>query len=583
MSVSGVQSAAEINLDELERRLCAPPSQEAVAEDLLAELVRLVDSSALPSPSQAASMRGVAGTKPPHSLERATLHPQASDEPTGFALVDIEAPPAPKFGKAYLPRGRAIKISALALAAGAVLVGAAFELKGGAPGQPKDSLNVAAAEDSTNPPQRSAETVATLSDAGAIPLKDITQPAAVKGAASEEQPIEPGDHASPADAPSSASLAPTSAGAGQPTVGASSGAPAAVAVNPPAATARAPAPPPDPKPLPTASAQPDGTQIATATPAAADPGEAAHPSGGPQRPAKTAPNSASEAAQVAQPSTHKLDSPTKLSRKPSARILVAKTETVAPGPEAGNGAEAAAEPQASAEAPPAPAQQPVNPVSHAFGFIFGALGAPAASAPQLSGKGAASEQPIELGNYASLGNAPPLTNSAPTPAGASSGSPVTAAVNTPVAPPPGAPQFSNPKTKLSAPIVVAKTEAPAPVPASEAPPAPAQQFVNPLSHAFNYVTGALRAPAAPAPQPGAPKSGNWAIQFGGQKSEEQARVNAARLNAKYAAALNGEKIGVDKTLVNGETIYALRVTGLSKADAAALCDRVKGRDCFIVK
>ena len=43
------------------------------------------------------------------------------------------------------------------------------------------------------------------------------------------------------------------------------------------------------------------------------------------------------------------------------------------------------------------------------------------------------------------------------------------------------------------------------------------------------------------------------------------------------------EIGVRKTQVNGETIYALRVAGLSKADAIALCVRVKGRDCSIIK
>ena len=67
------------------------------------------------------------------------------------------------------------------------------------------------------------------------------------------------------------------------------------------------------------------------------------------------------------------------------------------------------------------------------------------------------------------------------------------------------------------------------------------------------------------------------------KSEVEAAVAAARLNAKYAPALNGATIGVRKTEVNGETIYALRVAGLSKADAIALCVRVKGRDCSIIK
>ena len=44
-------------------------------------------------------------------------------------------------------------------------------------------------------------------------------------------------------------------------------------------------------------------------------------------------------------------------------------------------------------------------------------------------------------------------------------------------------------------------------------------------------------------------------------------------------------IGVHKAQVNGATVYRLRVVRLSKADAAALCSRVKGDggDCFIVK
>jgi hypothetical protein len=42
---------------------------------------------------------------------------------------------------------------------------------------------------------------------------------------------------------------------------------------------------------------------------------------------------------------------------------------------------------------------------------------------------------------------------------------------------------------------------------------------------------------------------------------------------------------VHKAVVNGETIYRLRVVGLTKADAAALCARLKGQggECFIAK
>ena len=179
----------------------------------------------------------------------------APDELTGTASVDIEAPPASKFGDAYLPGGWTLKVSALALAAGAVLFGAAFGLKGGTPGQPKAPLFVAAVDGSTKAPQRDGEFVATSHDAGATPLKHITQPAAVKGVSSEQQPIELDDHASLGNAPPSAILAPTSAGAAQSTTGASSGPPAAVAINTPVVTPPSSAPPPtapqfpDPKAL----------------------------------------------------------------------------------------------------------------------------------------------------------------------------------------------------------------------------------------------------------------------------------------------------------------------------------------------
>jgi hypothetical protein len=57
------------------------------------------------------------------------------------------------------------------------------------------------------------------------------------------------------------------------------------------------------------------------------------------------------------------------------------------------------------------------------------------------------------------------------------------------------------------------------------------------------------------------------------------------LTSKYAAELNGSAIGVHKAEVNGETIYRLRVSGLTKADAAAMCARLKGEggQCFIAK
>ena len=179
--------------------------------------------------------------------------------------------------------------------------------------------------------------------------------------------------------------------------------------------------------------------------------------------------------------------------------------------------------------------------------------------------------------------------------------------------PPPKPELTvMPPKRPPARLVVAKAEAPAPggeaQPASEPPhsgatiiapqpvaepqappPAPTSILARPLAplqHAFNTVVGSL-APAASAPRPVEPaasaRSDDWAVQFAAPKTESQATNDASRLNAKYAAALNGAKISVLKTQANGGIVYALRASGLTRAEAAALCERVKGRDCSIAK
>ncbi len=126
----------------------------------------------------------------------------------------------------------------------------------------------------------------------------------------------------------------------------------------------------------------------------------------------------------------------------------------------------------------------------------------------------------------------------------------------------------------------------APPAAPPAPRAPAQEPANPLARAFGELVGALVVPATSARQPVDPPpattSSGWAVQLAAPKSETEAKSDAARLNAKYASALKGAAIGVHKTQANGATAYRLRVVGLSKADAAALCARLKahGGDCF---
>ena len=147
-------------------------------------------------------------------------------------------------------------------------------------------------------------------------------------------------------------------------------------------------------------------------------------------------------------------------------------------------------------------------------------------------------------------------------------------------------QASTPKldlpTKLpksSARVVVAKTDTTVPGGAADAA---GEAAAKPSKTAAVAPT----APAAAAAEPVAAASGGWAVQLAAPRSEEEAKSVVSKLGAKYASALGGAALGVHKgTSSNGDTVYRVRVSGLSKADAASLCARVKGDggQCFVAK
>ena len=178
----------------------------------------------------------------------------------------------------------------------------------------------------------------------------------------------------------------------------------------------------------------------------------------------------------------------------------------------------------------------------------------------------------------------PQANPAPAPKPASDGA--------------GAAQPSSPKldlptkssAKSSARVVVGKTDTTAPEPNAETPREPQQKpdraakkpKAREVADAAE-TTGAIAQP--PVDATAATASGGWAVQLAAPRSEAEANTELARLTAKYGAELNGSPIGVHKATVKGETIYRLRVVGLTKADAAKLCARLKGEgaQCFIAK
>ena len=516
MGASGSRAADEINLDEFERRLRAAGAQQVGPEDPLAELSRLVEFSHLgiangEAPARRVSEPVVATAKPLGSAETTALRPSLDDEVEELAPGASEADRAARrdyefddhhsgaasaaeAGEERRPMRWKIAVSALALA-GVAMIGAVFVLRGGVPGLKKDAPFIAAAQGPTKVAPPSDQTVTTSSDAGATLLHDNVKPGPVKVVNSEEQPVDLNAKAS-GDNPA----APAAQG------GTTDPALAAI-INTPLVAPQPAAPPkgmtsefPEPKPVRTISLRPDGTPIG-ALPALDQP--------------------ASDA---------------KLATAPVAAPPVA--------------APAAETPTKPAETPMKPAQAPTKPAT-----------APGAEAPM---------KPASKMTSDATGVAQPSTPKIELP--------------TKLSPP-----------KSSARVAVGKTDTTAPAGAAQSAGEPAQTDVPPKPDKAakkpkagqvadaSESTGSIAQP--PVDATAATTSGGWSVQLAAPKSEAEAQSALTRLNSKYSAELNGSAIGVHKAEVNGETVYRLRVVGLTKADAAALCARLKGEggQCFIAK
>jgi hypothetical protein len=85
----------------------------------------------------------------------------------------------------------------------------------------------------------------------------------------------------------------------------------------------------------------------------------------------------------------------------------------------------------------------------------------------------------------------------------------------------------------------ASTITPAPATPQTTPaPATGQEFVNPVTHVFGTLAG--RHPRGTEGRSDRLQIGRLGVQFAAPKSDAEAQVAAARLNAKYAPALNGD-------------------------------------------
>ena len=128
--------------------------------------------------------------------------------------------------------------------------------------------------------------------------------------------------------------------------------------------------------------------------------------------------------------------------------------------------------------------------------------------------------------------------------------------------------------------------APQPAP-NPAPPPPAAasnnggfsadavlQFVpNLYKKATSALGGSPRETEVARADPG--EASAYAVELAAPASEQAARREEARLRSRYASELGGRQPMVRETEMHGRKAYQLRVGGLSKADAAALCGRLR--------
>ncbi|MDB5591364.1 SPOR domain-containing protein, partial [Enterovirga sp.] len=92
------------------------------------------------------------------------------------------------------------------------------------------------------------------------------------------------------------------------------------------------------------------------------------------------------------------------------------------------------------------------------------------------------------------------------------------------------------------------------------------------------------APASRADRkPAAEAGGNFAVQIAVRPTEEEARSAYSQLQDKFAADLDGKPARVTQGEVRGKTVHRVRVGPMSKADATALCNKLKGSggSCFV--
>ncbi|MFY9657811.1 MAG: SPOR domain-containing protein, partial [Methylocystis sp.] len=156
------------------------------------------------------------------------------------------------------------------------------------------------------------------------------------------------------------------------------------------------------------------------------------------------------------------------------------------------------------------------------------------------------------------------------------------AVNPTIAPP-AVERAAAPLAPPAAPTTTPQNAAPpattAQQTAQKAPPPPPKKKVASLP--AEPAAQEAAAPSEPAAE--APASGSASVQFGAAPNETEARALAKKVVQKYGSRLGGHKPTWKIAEVSGNTVYRVRVGGLSKEAASSLCKSVKsnGGDCYV--
>ncbi|WP_112664242.1 SPOR domain-containing protein [Microvirga flavescens] len=167
------------------------------------------------------------------------------------------------------------------------------------------------------------------------------------------------------------------------------------------------------------------------------------------------------------------------------------------------------------------------------------------------------------------------------------------AASTPVAPAPAA-NAAAPAAPAAkpAPTIGSLAQAGA-APAATAPkpaaPAPAAPVAPPATTPQPQKVAAVAPPAAAAPasaegDEAASATGPFSVQLGVRSSEADAQAAFRQFQKKFED-LDGVAPMIRKAESNGNVIYRVRTTGMSREEASALCARVQGQggQCFVAK